>query len=152
MKTFCLVDHTEETQIWHLNVYILLAFSSCFLYLNENVSPCGQPEETQIWHLNVYILLAFSTCFLYLHENVLPCGLTNQRRYGFDIYMYRSRQSSCQSTIAVKPVKAVKLSRQLSCQSIQAVKAFKLSRQSSCRGSQAVITVNHSLQSNCHNN
>ena len=41
METFCLVDHTEETQIWHLNVYILLAFSSCFLYLNENVLPCG---------------------------------------------------------------------------------------------------------------
>ena len=81
------------------------------------------------------MLLAFSTCFLYLHENVLPCGLTNQRRYRFDIYMYRSRQSSCQSTKAVKPVKAVKLSRQLSCQSIQAVKAVKLSKHSNCQGS-----------------
>ena len=41
MKTFCLLDQSEETQIWHLNVYILLAFSTCFLYLNENVLPCG---------------------------------------------------------------------------------------------------------------
>ena len=53
------------------------------------------------------MLLAFSSCFLYLHENVLPCGLTNQRRYRFDIYMYRFQHLS----FHIPAVKAVKLSK-----------------------------------------
>ena len=79
--------------IWHLNVCILLAFSTCFLYLNENVLPCGLIRgDTDL----TFKCIHFSG-FLYL--------LSVPKWKRFALWMYRfqhlslqqSRQSICQS-------------------------------------------------------
>ena len=53
-------------------------------------------------------------------------------------------------TLISQAVKAVKLSRQLSCWHSQAVRTVKLSGQSSCQGNQAVMATKLSWQSSYH--